>query len=229
MNNLWKPAALAAYCNQGRSGSSLVDSGILGRTASLAQIGSWSQITGHKDRWAIDLDGAQYGSILRSELGITTTLTVTAWICPDVYSRVSYICGNRTTGGGFVIELNQNGVRTVGYWTANVSRSVSWQPHVWQHLAVRFTPSTTTFFWNGSQLGSVANTSISVGEDAPFRLWAGEFAAGTAGVPFIGKGADLCFWPVVLTDAEIKWLANPNNNVLLPSGSRGFPMSRLVN
>src|SRR5690606_36214097 len=118
--------------------------------------------------------------------------------------------------------------RMIGYGTAVVSRAVPVVANQWQHMAVRLTSSSVEVFWNGLLVGS-ASTGMSPSSVGSMRVWAGEGSTGTVARPFLGKGADLCFWNY-LADADIAWLANPANNILqVPTGQHGFPLSRLVN
>lgn len=241
MSNLWKPAALAAYCNQGRSGSSLADSGPNGRTATLQSTGSWSQIAGHKDRWAIDVGGTQYATVPTTGTGLTygSTLTITAWIAPASYASTLNLCGNRGSSGGFVFQIRTTGIHFQSFGSAARETSLpsGLQPNEWHHVAVRCvaSPIEISLFWDGVLKQSWTSGSIglnpALGTSAPMHLWSVDSGTTviTPGTPFSGQGADLCFWNY-LADADIAWLANPANNVAhVPTGNRGFPLSRLVN
>lgn len=232
MINLWKPAALAAYCNQGRNGSTLLDSGMLGRNATLTKSGTWSQVVNHKDRWAIDLDGEQYGSVPSVGFGYTANLTVTAWVCPSVYGTMLGVCGHRPGTGGFYVQLAGSQLQATTYAVGNTIRTVgTYSPNTWHHIAVRFTAASTTIFWDGAIVGTPSTFGLIPLSHAssPIRIWAIEGTTGVVIRPFLGMGADLCLWPGNLTDSEIKWLATPGNNVLNLPVASGFPLSRLVN
>lgn len=229
MSNLWKPAALAAYCNQGRSGSSLVDSGMRYADATLQKPGSWSQIAGHRDRWALELDGTQYGSVANASLGWTSNLTITAWVYVPSLGLARNVCGSRGSGG-FNFEINPNGVRFIGYSTGTTVRSIAYDGDSWHHVAARCTATTTTIFWNGLQVGAVSGFGLVALSSETMRIGAGSGSGDTVTSPFVGKIADMIFWPGNLADDDIAWLANPANNpVQVPAVNRGFPMSRLVN
>lgn len=56
-------------------------------------------------------------------------------------------------------------------------------------------------------------------------------AGGIVGGGLVGKLADMCIWPRILTTEEIVWLANPRNNILALSARRLAPraiMSRQI-
>lgn len=230
MSNLWKPAALAAYCNQGRSGSSLVDSGPNGRTATLQSAGSWSQIAGHKDRWGLGLDGVQYATAPTTlgNFSYSPTLAITAWIAPASYAGNNNICGNRGATGGFLFRLTPTTISFIPF--GNASREASLpsglQPNEWHHVAVRCvaSPIEISFFWDGVLRQSYTSGNIglipALGTASPMHLWNVDTGTTviTPGAPFSGQGADLCFWNYLAND-DIAWLANPANNVVqLPSG-----------
>ena len=227
MIDLWKPAVIAAYCNRGRSGTTLKDSGPIGTDLALQSSGSWSQINGHNDRWSLDMNGDPIGAAIPFRPSeYPKGMSITAWIYLDG-SQTRTICGIRSSANrGFLLRAETNNrLQVVKYGTADQQTpDNSLMPNVWNHIAFTISATNPLLWINGVTRGPTITESVIFTGVASLGIWGVQNfwdASGAVGSSIIGSGADLCVWPKVLSSDEIAWLANPANNIIqLPSSEQ---------
>ncbi len=236
MIDLWKPAAVVAYCNQVRSGSTLSDSGPFGLHVPLTEPRTWSQIAEHNNRWAVECDlTVTGGSIPFAPANYADGFMLTAWICPDQIKDAPF-CGVRTAGNtGFMVRTTANGVLNVvryGTGSGQISTPGVFVAGQWAHIAVSMAPTSMKLYINGAQRGPASAAALPIQGVSTIGILGlqnyYQGADGTVGGGLIGKLADLCIWPRLLSDAEISWLSRTRNNILA-NQAPGLPLSRMVN
>lgn len=220
--------ALAAYIGEVRSGTVLHDSanGIHG---SLSATGAYSLISGHAERYALDLTGTQIGQVptTTGNLEYALPFSVSAWLNPS-FSGLQGVCGNRFGSTGFQLRLNGADLQVLNYSAtlASVTLSGSQVAAGWHPVAMTATASEVKVYWDSTEVLDASTHLITPtsGATEPMGLYCVETSS--SGISFTSQfadyGADLIFWDKELSQDEIDWLGNSNNSYLAASAVNGF-------
>ena len=161
------------------------------------------------DRLALDFDGTDdYVSIPDSvSLQMSSTMTMEAWIKPDVSSNATQIILNKE--GEYEMALFPDGSLQVafaegGVWAWHDTGAVV-DRNTWSHIAVVYDFGTVTTYVNGSLVGTLtlATSTIDDVYAGMNELRIGGRTNNPAGQYFDGQIADVRIWNVARSGAEI--------------------------
>lgn len=168
----------------------------------------WRPVDGPTNSLA--LDGiSQHASLLSTtNLVITNTLTIEAWIFPRTVAKtLSIVNKYGANDGGYSLNLQVGGILSASVldksgtgFSSTVLGLTAIQPNVWTHVAMRCDGNVVQVFVNGVLDGTALAGRYPKLGSTPLYLGANN--EGTA-FRFEGRLGDVRLWNVARTDAEI--------------------------
>jgi parallel beta-helix repeat protein len=207
-------------------GTVLVDGSSQGNNGAFTGTPSW--VTGRTGDYALYLTGTQFAAVPDApSLDLTTGMTVTAWVRPNLSSTYMYVLTkNVNTGGtavnGYDFSLTSAHLVRIRLNNSTVLNSTTTYPHdgvTWMHIAATWDGSTVRLYLNGVQEPNTAAFS------GPIQTNNLPLAIGSQNTsdprPFFGNLDDIRLYNRALTGAEVQALANVPPTVYTISGNAG--------
>ena len=220
------PGQVGCWQMEENGGSQLVDGSGYSNNGNLSGTPIW--VNGRTGDYALSVNGTQFATVPdNSSIDLTTSITVAAWIRPNVPSTYMYVLTkNVNTGGtavnGYDLSLTSAHLVRIRFNNSVVLNSSTNYPHdgaTWMHIAATWDGTTIRLFLNGVQESNTLSFS------GPIQTNSLPLAIGNQNTTdpraYIGTLDDIRLYNYALSAAQVLALANTPPTVYTISGNAG--------